>query len=431
MSSVMFLATEWSEGEGGPNAFNRDLVTNCGILCKERYRISCCVSHASEIEIASAKANGVKLLSLLDEIGVRSYDEATLDQVTSFLGKEENKCHFIVGHDIFTGPIAIAVAEALNVRSVVFIHTHYASYKSLQDDGEVARSLTKESIQAGIVRMADRVFGVGPLLTNVARAMIDPAKTKQLKRICSFVPGMADIRPMAAGDGFSAISFGRFNDDKNEIIKQPHLSVAAYADFVRNQEHKVYNKSLTLVGLSKDEEKFKEQTQRFRVLSDKICGGAVNPRYSPFLPREEAWDLLRKSHVAMMLSWTEGFGLAGWEAIAAGVPLLLSENSGLFQHLDEEHFHYAANYWVTTVRGRFNGLNEDDIAQASRMLGRMYADKRLRNRARFLRMVLLKRYNWRRRSKRFLRQLSPKLFQFGPSERQRKRKRANQMQSIA
>lgn len=425
----MFLATEWSEGEGGLNVLNRDLVTNCGILCKGRYRISCCVLHASEIEIASAKANGVKLLSLLDEIGVRSYDEAPLSQLTTFLGQDAIKCHFIVGHDIFTGPTAISVAEALKARSVVFIHSHYASYKSLQDDGDAARSLEKESIQASVVRMADHVFGVGPLLTEAAKAMVDAANTKQLKRIRPFVPGMPVIKPASAGNGFSAISFGRFNDDKNEIIKQPRLSVAAYADFVRNQDHKVYNKSLTLVGLSKDDKKFKEQSQRFRELSHEICGGTVNPRYLKFLPRQEVWDLLRQSHVAMMLSWTEGFGLAGWEAIAAGVPVLLSENSGVYQHLNRQHFHYDSNYWVTTVReGRSDKLNPGDIAEASRMLGRMYADERLRDRARFLRMILLKKYNWHRRSKRFLRDLSPRLFRFGPSELQEKKRRARKAQ---
>ena len=36
-----------------------------------------------------------------------------------------------------------------------------------------------------------------------------------------------------------------------------------------------------------------------------------------------------------MLSWHEGFGLTGWEAIAAGVPLIVSENSGVYQLVDE------------------------------------------------------------------------------------------------
>lgn len=39
-----------------------------------------------------------------------------------------------------------------------------------------------------------------------------------------------------------------------------------------------------------------------------------------------------------MPSWHEGFGLVAWEAIAAGVPLIVCENSGVYQLLDEE-FH--------------------------------------------------------------------------------------------
>jgi glycosyltransferase involved in cell wall biosynthesis len=37
----------------------------------------------------------------------------------------------------------------------------------------------------------------------------------------------------------------------------------------------------------------------------------------------------------MMPSWHEGFGLVGWEAIAAGVPLIVGKGSGLYRWLAE------------------------------------------------------------------------------------------------
>ncbi len=45
---------------------------------------------------------------------------------------------------------------------------------------------------------------------------------------------------------------------------------------------------------------------------------------------------LAGSSFAMMLSWHEGFGLTGWEAIAARVPLILGKNSGLYALLRDE-----------------------------------------------------------------------------------------------
>ncbi|MDD2786021.1 MAG: hypothetical protein PHS79_03970 [Patescibacteria group bacterium] len=62
----------------------------------------------------------------------------------------------------------------------------------------------------------------------------------------------------------------------------------------------------------------------------------VNVIGAPFL--DDYRGLLRhlsERSVALMLSVHEGFGLAGWEAIAAEVPLIVSRNSGLYQLLYE------------------------------------------------------------------------------------------------
>lgn len=37
-----------------------------------------------------------------------------------------------------------------------------------------------------------------------------------------------------------------------------------------------------------------------------------------------------------MPSWHEGFGLVAWEAVAAGVPLIVSKESGVYEFLDEQ-----------------------------------------------------------------------------------------------
>jgi hypothetical protein len=49
--------------------------------------------------------------------------------------------------------------------------------------------------------------------------------------------------------------------------------------------------------------------------------------------RTELFDELKAASVCLMPSWHEGFGLVAWEAIAAGVPLVLSNKSGAYQFL--------------------------------------------------------------------------------------------------
>jgi hypothetical protein len=56
-----------------------------------------------------------------------------------------------------------------------------------------------------------------------------------------------------------------------------------------------------------------------------------------------------------MLSWHEGFGLVGWEAIAAEVPLVVSKRTGLYKLLDSPDDPVgAACVSVVDVRG-FDG----------------------------------------------------------------------------
>ncbi len=64
----------------------------------------------------------------------------------------------------------------------------------------------------------------------------------------------------------------------------------------------------------------------------------INLHALPFTyDRQQLYSELRGASVALMPSWHEGFGLAAWEAIAAGVPLIVGMNSGVYRLLEEEY----------------------------------------------------------------------------------------------
>ena len=54
--------------------------------------------------------------------------------------------------------------------------------------------------------------------------------------------------------------------------------------------------------------------------------------------REELKSLFRQMELAIMPSRTEGFGLSGLEALSAGLPILVSNNSGLAHALRKINF---------------------------------------------------------------------------------------------
>lgn len=60
---------------------------------------------------------------------------------------------------------------------------------------------------------------------------------------------------------------------------------------------------------------------------------------------------LASSSLAMMPSWHEGFGLVAWEALACGVPVVLSQQSGVYRLLDKRNLNMRHVIGGVNVRG--------------------------------------------------------------------------------
>jgi hypothetical protein len=75
--------------------------------------------------------------------------------------------------------------------------------------------------------------------------------------------------------------------------------------------------------------------------------------------RAELLEELGRANIALMLSWHEGFGLTGWEAVAGEVPLIIGRDTGLRKLLKETFGERFVNAYVRTidVRGR---IGDDD-----------------------------------------------------------------------
>jgi glycosyltransferase involved in cell wall biosynthesis len=71
-------------------------------------------------------------------------------------------------------------------------------------------------------------------------------------------------------------------------------------------------------------------------IMERYGAGVRNLVALPFLEdRDQLLAHLRRASVAVFPSWYDGFGLAAWEAVGAGVPLIISRNCGAFQLIEE------------------------------------------------------------------------------------------------
>ena len=88
----------------------------------------------------------------------------------------------------------------------------------------------------------------------------------------------------------------------------------------------------TMYGLA--QEQYAAEEQALKGLMRKETGRQIPVNATVYTDdRQKLYVALADNEVALMLAWHEGFGLVGWEAIAAGVPLVLSKRTGLYKLL--------------------------------------------------------------------------------------------------
>jgi hypothetical protein len=166
---------------------------------------------------------------------------------------------------------------------------------------------------------------------------------------------------------------------------------------------------LLVVGLSAD---FASEAEEIRRSAEQIAGRVVNVVPLPYdSDRKTMLERLETANLALMLSWHEGFGLTGWEAIAAEIPLIVGRNSGLYKLVEQELGASGTALLLSVdVKGRTGEQGEpnyhpDDLTEVSNNILRVASDlKRYQAQARELKLRLIQKLGctWQRAGQQFL-----------------------------
>ncbi|MDD2863794.1 MAG: glycosyltransferase family 4 protein, partial [Methylococcales bacterium] len=338
MFSLITFATQWGSKYGGINSFNTDFLTAFGVNYHDSVQVICIVSSATDDEIRQAKENHVILVKLpyepQDKIFTAEQAKTAIDE----LGKQAISFtpeHTVwLGHDRISGEAAIAAVEQAGGRSALIHHMSYDAYEAFAEDSQSAYSKTQ--IQKALFKKADLVLAVGSLLQRALADMLLRSKEK----IHLIIPGLADIQPSDITPyTFTAFLSGRLSDDAAKI-KQGHLGVAGFAKATANinPRPKLLLRGVDFESRQNYNDPHKAHPEiELKQFAEYYADGVINLQALSFTKnRDQLYDDLKSASVALMPSWHEGFGLVAWEAIAAGVPLIVSQNSGVYEFLNEQ-----------------------------------------------------------------------------------------------
>ena len=334
MPNIMLLATAWGSKHGGINAFNMDFAIAVAEYLRNRGKVFCAVLGESREDRMAAQDYGVYLVPIDKPAESPHYDNTWAYEVVKTLRQEhpDERIDWWVGHDVISGAAAVEGPLAENgSQAAVIMHMSYRDYMGYKHGSGVS-AVERDQKQREIFQKAAKHFAVGPLLRDAMRDMVDAD-------ITMLIPGFADIESRPSTHRLRLITFGRM-DRESDRIKQGSLAVAGFASACHMAEHTSglsprlrENPQMQVIGI--DQPQGEEEQALFRLANDK-AGRALNVIAQPFTEnRRELFGQLGQANLALMLSWHEGFGLTGWEAIAAQVPLIVSKQSGLYQLIEE------------------------------------------------------------------------------------------------
>jgi glycosyltransferase involved in cell wall biosynthesis/tetratricopeptide (TPR) repeat protein len=335
---LLVVATEWDSRHGGLSTFNRDL---CAALAGAGAHVVCYVPTASAEEKMSASQVEVEIVEAEKMPGTKGMALLFHPPVLP----AEFVPDVVIGHDRITGAASVALVKYHypGSKRVLFIHTSPEEiewHKEPREDSTSAeRAEERKREQLELAKGCDLVVAVGPHLTSEFGT--DLQGDGNPVSILSLTPGLPERPDNLASlpPSIRCLVLGRVEDYQ---LKGLDLAAKAFGRVVANWKQGSPPK-LVVRGAPVGT----DAALRHRLSEDSGTELDIVIRHYTADEKEIGKDL-REASLVLMPSKKEGFGLVGLEAIASGVPTLISAQSGLAETV-KIHAPDLVNEWVLPV----------------------------------------------------------------------------------
>ena len=371
---VLILASEWGCSEGGLSTINRELAINLA-KCPEAH-VTFFVARCNDMDKEAAGEHNIVLIKAARRPG---YDNEL--EWLSFPPKDL-QIDVVLGHGVELGHQAQVITNSHRCKWVQVVHTdpeELGMHRTCANP--ISSCQKKHDDEVELCKMADFVVTVGPKLNEAFRCYLRSCKKDEM--VFDFTPGiLSDVSKVTQvpreGKKFRVLLCGYEN---TEDFSVQGFDIAAKAVAALIDSH------LLFIGAPEGKE---EETKDF-FLNCGIPAKNLTIR-NPILNREKLKNVLCEVDLAVMPSRADGFGIAGLEALSAGLPILVSRNSGFGEALSKVPF------------GSFFVIDSDEAKVWTKAIKDIW-DKDRKDRlfeCETLRSFYKKKYSWEEQSKELL-----------------------------
>ena len=362
---VTILASEWGSSKEELSTINRELAIQLA-KCPE-VEITVFLPQCSQKDKKEAIKYKVKIVEATPRSGFKQ-----LDWLCS--PPEDLQIDIVVGHGVKLGKQAQFIKDMKKCKWIQVVHTdpeECGMFKSYSYP--ISKDKDKHKTEVELCEMADHVVGIGPKLSEAFRSYLRGCQKDDY--VLDFTPGVFEefetVKQVPSErKPRSVLVFGR-GDEEDFNLKGFDIAGRAIAAL----------KDTRLVFVGAPKGKHEEIAKRLN-----RCGVPLNRlRVRGFVQdRESLKRLFQEVDLVVMSSRTEGFGLTGLEALSAGLPVLVSHNSGFGEALSSVPF------------GSSFVVNSEDPADWSAAIQKLWEkDRKIRvEEVKTLRDLYGRKYNW-------------------------------------
>ncbi|XP_015778980.1 PREDICTED: uncharacterized protein LOC107356864 [Acropora digitifera] len=316
---VTFLSSEWGSTKGGLSTINRELAIQ--LAKNDNVEVCMYLPSFTDEDKNAADACKVHLLKAEEKPG---YDP--IDWLVSI--PRGHQMDVVIGHGIHLGrQIPHIKVSHPGCKWVQVVHTdpeELSMFKTYVDP--IAKGEKKYEAEVKLCQKADHVVAVGPKLADTCSHSCGRGK------VLVFTPGIftefTDIsQDTTERKVFHVLVFGR-GDSEDFRLKGYDIAARAVAEL---KDEKPPFKLVFVGAPSGKEDQVKQMLLDEGILPSQLIVRSAKER-------EQLAQQFFEADLVIMPSRTEGFGLTALEALSAGLPVLVSHNSGLGEALQEVPF---------------------------------------------------------------------------------------------
>ena len=311
---ITLLSIEWKTSiDGELTTFNRELAIQ--MAKHPNVEVSVFVPQCSEEDKKDAHSYNVTLIEAVELSGFEPVD--WLASVP-----EDHAMDCVIGHGVALGRQIQLIKRNPNYSHCKWIQVVHTAPEEIGMYKSISEGQQMQQTEIELCEMADQVVTIGPKLTDAYKHQL--RKQDVFNLTPSIFTEYLDVQQASDEGRKFCVLVTESGDSEDFDVKGYGIAAKAIAE--------LKDKSYQLKFASKQRGKEDE-------LANKLlqCGIGRNQLIICSFDenRETLANLFSAVDIAILPSKTEGFGLSALEAISAGLPVLVSGNSGIAEALRE------------------------------------------------------------------------------------------------